>query len=259
MNRWKAASVHLLLSLLLIGGIALAALHTWFPYGLYRVAAPDRLLFIMWGIDLVAGPLLTLVVYKVGKPSLRSDLCVVAILQLAFLGYGLHTLWASRPVFLVGLPMRMSLVFANEIEPAELAKAKLPAWRRFSWTGPQLVGADAPKTDKERQDLLFATLSTGIDVDQLPHLYVSYSEIVPRLLTTGVSIDQAKAKAAGITQAVCEVALVTRRGNGWMWLDAHTGEPVTTRREEQAASGQKNPGSCATTPGSSVDQPEPNK
>lgn len=239
MNRWKAASVHLLLSLLLIGGIALLALHTWFPYALYRVAAPDRLLYIMWGIDLVAGPLLTLVVYRAGKPSLRFDLSVIAILQLAFLTYGLHTLWASRPVFLVGLPTRMTLVFANEIEPADLAKAKSPAWRSLSMTGPQLVGAQPPKSDKERQDMLFATLSTGVDIDQMPHLYEDYSRVAASLLAQSLPVDPARAAAAGFQVPLREVALKTSRENGWMWIDAKTGEPVTTRPDDQSTSKRK--------------------
>jgi len=231
MTRWKAASVHLLLSFLLIGGIALTALHTWFPYGLYRVAAPDRLLYVMWGIDLVAGPLLTLVVYKVGKPSLRFDLTVIALLQLAFLSYGLHTLWVSRPVFLVGLPMRMNLVFANEIEQTELAKAKQAKWRRLSWSGPVLVGAMPPKSQKEQQELLFATLSNGVDLDQLPRTYVDYAAVAPHLLKSGRVVSAQEAKRKGIRREVREVLLMTRRGNGVVWLDTSTGKPVTTWKQ----------------------------
>lgn len=227
MNRWKAAAVHLLLSLLLIGGIALLALHSWFPYQLYRVAAPDKLLYLMWGIDLVAGPLLTLIVYKVGKPSLRFDLTVIALLQLAFLGYGLHTLWVSRPVFLVGLPNRMSLVFANEVEDAGLAKAA-PAWQRLSWSGPDLVGATPPKSDEQRQDLLFAALSTGIDLDKMPERYVDYAHVVPSLLAASKPVDPAQVRKAGIKRPVKAATLLTARGEGVMWLDAETGKPITT-------------------------------
>jgi len=227
MNRWKAAAVHLLLSLLLIGGIAWLALHSWFPYQLYRVAAPDKLLYLMWGIDLVIGPLLTLIVYKAGKPSLRFDLTIIALLQLAFLGYGLHTLWASRPVFLVGLPNRVSLDFANEVEEAELAKAP-SAWRRLSWSGPELVGAVPPKSDKQRQDLLFAALATGIDLDKMPERYVDFAQVAPSLLAASKPVDSALASKAGIKRAVKAATLLTARGEGVMWLDAETGKPITT-------------------------------
>jgi hypothetical protein len=182
----------------------------------------------MWGIDLVAGPLLTLIVYKVDKPSLRFDLTVIALLQLAFLGYGLHTLWGSRPVFLVGLPTRMSLVFANEIEEGGLAKAPSPAWRHLSWQGPVLVGAVPPKSDEERQDLLFATMASGVDLDRMPERYVEYAQVAPSLLATALPVDVAIARKKGVVRRVKKVPLITARGEGEMWLDASTGVPIST-------------------------------
>ena len=35
--------------------------------------------------------------------------------QLAFLSYGLNTLWKSRPLFLVGSQQAFALLFANEV------------------------------------------------------------------------------------------------------------------------------------------------
>ena len=61
-------------------------------------------------IDIVAGPLLTLIVYNRAKPELKRDVSVVGLLQLAFLGYGLHTAWVSRPIFLVGAVDRFTLI-----------------------------------------------------------------------------------------------------------------------------------------------------
>ena len=63
MNRWKASGTHFCLSILVIGGIAATAFSLWYPHGLYRVAGLDRLLLVMLGIDLTAGPLLTLIIY----------------------------------------------------------------------------------------------------------------------------------------------------------------------------------------------------
>lgn len=228
MNRWKAAAAHLLLSLVLIGGIALLALYTWFPYQLYRIAAPDKLLYLMWGIDVAAGPLLTLVVYKADKPSLRFDLTMIVLLQLGFLASGLYTLWGSRPVFLVGMTTRMSLVFANEVDDAALDKAANPAWRRLAWNGPVLVGAMPPINDKERQDLLFATLASGIDLDKMPDRFVDYPLVAPSLMTVGKAVGISRARRADISRPVIEVTLISARGEGVMWLDAVSGEPVTT-------------------------------
>ncbi|MEL1265966.1 hypothetical protein [Pseudoxanthomonas putridarboris] len=227
MNRWKASGLHLLLSLLVIGGIALCAFLAWYPYGLYRIAGQDRLLLIMLGIDLVAGPLLTLVVYKTGKPSLRFDLAVIALCQLGFLGYGLHTLWQSRPVFLVASDMRFNLVFANEIDSEALAEAPRPEWRRLSWLGPQLVGVRPPEDEKQRQDLLFAFMSTGVDLDKLPRYYVAYTGIAPELLSHAEDPWRSESgEIAGGKVPLRKVPVVSRYNTGWMLVDARTGRPV---------------------------------
>jgi hypothetical protein len=122
----------------------------------------------------------------------------------------------------------MSLVFANEVEEGGLAKAKLPAWQHLSWSGPQLVGAAPPKSDKERQDLLFATLSSGIDLDKMPEHYVDYAQVAPSLLAASKPVDPAQVREAGIKRPVKAATLLTARGEGVMWLDAKTGKPITT-------------------------------
>ena len=217
MNRWKASSLHLLLSVLLIGGIALAAFVLWYPYGLYRIAGQDRVLLIMLAIDLVAGPLLTLVVYKAGKRSLRFDLSVIALCQLAFLGYGLHTLWASRPVFLVASDVRFNLVFASELSADELSRASRPEWRTLSWAGPRLVGVKAPKDERERQTLLQAFMTNGVDIDKMPRYYVEFESVAPDLLESALA-DRKGGEAL-------KVPVVSRYGAAWMVLDGDSAKP----------------------------------
>lgn len=217
MNRWKASALHLLLSVLIIGGIALAAFLLWYPYGLYRIAGHDRLLLIMLGIDLVAGPLLTLVVYKVGKRSLRFDLAVIALCQLAFLGYGLHTLWASRPVFLVASDVRFNLVFASELSADELAGASRPEWQALSWAGPRLVGVKAPADERERQALLKTFMTSGIDIDKMPRYYVEFESVAPDLLASARA-DQNQGEAL-------KVPVVSRYGAAWMRISDSDGSP----------------------------------
>ncbi len=209
---------------MVIGGIALLAFVLWYPYGLYRVAGQDRLLLIMLGIDLVAGPLLTLVVFKKNKLGLRLDLSFIGLCQLIFLGYGLHTLWESRPVFLVASDVRFNLVFANEIEASALADASRPEWRRLSWNGPRLVGVKPPEDEQTRQDLLFAFLSSGVDIDKLPQYYVDYSVVAPQLLKNAEA-------ASSALRGAPKVPVVTRYRNGWMLVDPHTGKPVAVTNE----------------------------
>lgn len=225
MSRWKASATHLVLSIVVIGGIAITAFLLWYPHALHRVAGLDRILLVMLGIDLTAGPLLTLIVYRQGKRSLRFDLTVIALCQIAFLGYGLHTLWQGRPVFLVGTPETFTLVFANEISEADLVQANRPEWRRLSWTGPQLVGTRMPDEPEARRAVIEAFMAGGAGIERTPRYYLPYENIAPALLQRATpaagGVPTADAQPAGEGHgSMRQVPIVSRRGEGTMLVDA---------------------------------------
>ncbi len=74
MNRWKAFAIHMGASLLLFLGLLLIIINVWFPGILFSIDGGWDGLKILLGVDLVLGPLLTLLVYKAGKPGLKFDL-----------------------------------------------------------------------------------------------------------------------------------------------------------------------------------------
>jgi hypothetical protein len=239
MTRWKASATHLALSIVVIGGIALSAFLLWYPLGLYRVAGLDRILLVMLGIDLTAGPLLTLILYRPGKPGLKFDLAMVALAQLAFLSYGLHTLWQGRPVFLVGTPDTFTLVFASEVDPADLARAPKPEWRRLSWTGPQLVGTRMPDDPAQRREVMEAFMAGGAGIERDPAHYLDYAAIAPQLLQSSHAlaaddaVSAADLRATGrARQALRWLPIVSRRGSGTMLVDAADGTPLRTLAAE---------------------------
>lgn len=217
MNRWKASSLHLLLSLVLVASITTAALLAWYPYGLYRISGLGRLIGVTLVTGVVAAPLLTLVVYKPGKRGLHFDLVVIALVQAAFLAYGLHALWLGRPVFLVGSDVRFNLVFANEVDAGELARASRPEWRKPGWRGPALVGVLPPTDPAERKRLLGIYMTTGRDVDQLPSQYRPYQDVVPAMLRNAQPVE-------GMPGLV-GVPLISGDHEGTLLIDARTGMP----------------------------------
>ena len=234
MNRWKASGSHLLLSIVVIGGIALSAFLLWYPYALYRVAGLDRILLVMLGIDLTAGPLLTLILYRKGKWGLKFDLTVIALCQLAFLAYGLHTLWVARPVFLVGTPDTFTLVFASEISDDDLAQGSRPEWRRLSWTGPVLVGTRMPDDPEQRRGIIEEFMAGGAGIERSPKYYLDFGDVAPEMLRTAAQpltedrrVPDADIRATKRTHdQLRSVPVVSRRGEGRMLVDATNGRPV---------------------------------
>lgn len=235
MTRWRAATTHLALSIVVIGGIALAAFLLWYPMGLYRVAGLDRILLVMLGIDLTAGPLLTLILYRKGKWGLKFDLTVVAIAQLLFLLYGLHTLWQSRPVFLVGTPETFTLVFASEIDDDDLALAPRAQWRKRSWTGPLLVGTRMPEDPALRNAVIEEFMAGGAGIERSPRYYMEYALVAPATLDTASAVDgavhvsEADVRTTGRRRAqLRQVPIVSRRGEAIVLIDADSGIPLAT-------------------------------
>jgi hypothetical protein len=176
---------------------------------------------------MTAGPLLTLVIYKPGKWGLGFDLKVIALVQAAFLAYGLHTLWLARPVFLVGTDVRFTLVSASDIDEADLAKASRPEWRKLPWTGPYLVGVLPPADQQSKNALLDTFMTTGKDQEQLPTEYVGYDRVA--------GLIKANARSASDTPAALKTATIglpiySRDDEGWMQIDAQSGRPVAVRR-----------------------------
>ncbi|MEZ0469288.1 hypothetical protein [Luteimonas salinilitoris] len=232
MNRWKASASHFGLSLLVIGGIAITAFLLWYPYALYRVASLDRILLVMLGIDLTAGPLLTLILYRPGKRGLKFDLAVVAIAQLAFLAYGLHTLWSSRPVFLVGTPETFTVVFANEIDDQDLARAADPKWRKLSWAGPILVATRMPEAADERRKIIEEFMAGGAGIERSPKYYMRYEQMASELAKAAkpakaIDIDDHDINRTGkVASDLGWLPVISRRGEAVMLMDKATGRPL---------------------------------
>ena len=121
-------------------------------------------------IDVILGPLLTLLVYKPGKKTLVMDLTVIACLQIAALAYGLHSIADGRPAWIAFAVDRFELVRVLDIDERKLEQADL-AYRQPSLLGPQWVTASNPADSDERNDLILESVFGGADLAQRPNLY----------------------------------------------------------------------------------------
>jgi hypothetical protein len=239
MSRWKAAAIHLLISAaigLIVGALLLLV---WYPAPFFHAAGADVLVILLVSVDLVLGPLLTLVVFKSGKKGLKFDLTLIALMQSAALVYGLSIVLLSRPVFLVAAVDRFVLVSASEIDAADLAKGSRPEFRSLSFTGPRIAGSRIPSTWQERNKVLFSG-AAGKDIDKYPEYYVDYGANAADLLKrakpldalktadTGqrTALDHAIAHAKESADRVVWVPLVARKANMVMLLDHDSGETL---------------------------------
>jgi len=101
MSRWKAASIHFLISLIVFLGLLALILLLWYPGILFNVGGGWAGLRIVIAVDLILGPLLTLVVFKTGKPGLKFDLSCIGVFQVACMIAGMAIVYGERPLAVV--------------------------------------------------------------------------------------------------------------------------------------------------------------
>jgi len=181
MSRWKAAAIHLSISAAI--GLASAALifGVWYPAPYSHAAGAEELILLLLGVDVVLGPLLTLIVFKAGKRSLRFDLGVIAVVQACAFLYGMSVVVRARPAFIVGAVDRFTLVMSSDIDSADLAQGSAPEFRSISWTGPRIVAAKMPNDVVERNALVFSG-TAGKDIDKFPKYYLDYEDQAAQML-----------------------------------------------------------------------------
>ena len=258
MTRWKASALHLLASLTVIGTITGLIYLLWFPHALILIAGMDRLLVTMLMVDIVAGPLLTLIVFKAhDMPQTRRDLTVIGLLQAGFLFYALHTAWISRPVFLVWSVDKMYLMYANDLDAEDLADAGGKDIGTLSWLGPKRFAVELPQDHEARAAVFTDIIQRQTSLERLPKYYVAYEKQREKILKFALPPEQAsmpdwmpaqslRAALETSGRPASELRLVpieSARAASMLLIDAKTAEPVRTLAPPPPESGT--PGEAA--------------
>jgi hypothetical protein len=225
-NRWQAFAAHLALSALVAATLVAVILFLWYPGPFFQTMGGRDLLTLMVGVDVALGPLITLVIYRLGKKGLRFDLAVIATLQFAAFAYGAYIVFEARPVFTVFSVDRFESVTANAVDRASLAKA--PAeFSVLPLTGPRLVGSRLPTDQEARTKLMFDSIGGGPDLQNLPHLYVPYAEVAAEAAKRAKPLARLRGQNAAHPAELAELdAIVARSGKP---IDAFSYLPLNVR------------------------------
>ncbi|MET0918513.1 MAG: TfpX/TfpZ family type IV pilin accessory protein [Burkholderiales bacterium] len=175
LNRWKASALHLALSAAIAVAVVTLMLAVWYPQPYFAAMGGATLILLLIGVDVVVGPLITLIVFDPKKKSLRFDLAVIAALQIGALLYGCSVMFKVRPVYNVFVVDRFEVIAANAIEEESREKAALE-FRSLPLTGPKVAAARQPDDPKRQSDIMISALDGGPDLANLPDLYVPYEQ-----------------------------------------------------------------------------------
>jgi hypothetical protein len=183
--RVKAFGLHLLASsaalTLIFGSLYLG----WYRWPGWHLADVSQVVFVMAGVDIVVGPLLTFVIARSSKPrrELARDIAMIVTVQLFALIYGSVSIWHGRPLYYAFSESVLQLVQAYDIDADELALARrqnaefVPHW----YSLPRWIWAPLPQDSHEREKIVASAVSGGDDVISMPRYFKRWEQGLPAL------------------------------------------------------------------------------
>lgn len=228
-TRYSAFAVHLLISIILFIFLAAIIRFIWYPGFLFQTDGGWQGIRLIAGVDFVLGPVLTLFVYKVGKPSLKLDLSVIAVIQIAALTYGSWLVYQERPRAIVYADGVIRTIAASAFNDGIVHEA-LTAIRKIG-RSPAWIYVKKPNIDEKEGGALADLIENG-----LPHTrfnlyqpFLSNSDnIKPDALTSEKHPEHTKTIEHASGNLIYE--LKARYAYGLIELDVTTLQPVNLHK-----------------------------
>ena len=199
MTKLRAFSTHLLASLVIVSIFLCIMFFSWYPSPYFEVDGGWTVLRILLGVDLVLGPLLTLILFKPGKKGLKFDMTCIVLMQLGALIYGGTIIYQQRPEFVVFAVDRFTTVAASAVEPDKLKYSEL---KQISVQGPKFAIATIPEDAKRREEIMFQTFAGGKDIEQMPELYEPYKPDLEQLRKRNIDLAAIMSRSEDAKKAV---------------------------------------------------------
>lgn len=217
-SRLTAGLIHLAASICVAIPFLLLVFVVWYPSPLAGVVGVSGLVAMLLGIDVVLGPLMTILVYKPNKRWVRLDLLIVVSTQVCAFVYGAWVISVARPVWIVFTGYRFDLVQANDLDKRFLDRTR-DEYKAPVWTGPKWVAARMPSDLQLRNQLIMESTSGGVDMPQRPDLYVPLEHELVRIRANAQPISKLSAiYGAEVLQPILA-----------KWPDADAYFPLKTR------------------------------
>jgi hypothetical protein len=198
LSRWsfslRWAGTHALLSAVVAGLSAALVFGLWYRYPWHEMLGIGSIFTLVVAVDVVCGPLLTLVLANPQKSrrELGLDLSLVALIQLAALCYGLWSVFSARPVVLAFEVDRFVVVTANELIEGELDEAP-DAFRQLPIAGVNQISIREPRSPEEKLQSIEASLQ-GVSPAMRPGWWRPYEEALPTLNLRARSLTELMAQ-----------------------------------------------------------------
>jgi hypothetical protein len=150
----KAFGAHVVISVIVFVGIIALTVWLWYPPPFFWIDGGLQITLLAAAVDIVAGPLLTFVVYRPHKRGLTMNLAVIAAVQAGALAWGVGTLYSQRPVLVAFVPHNQNRFFPITAAQVAGGTRSLEELRELSPYRPPMVFIDMPEDAARASSLL---------------------------------------------------------------------------------------------------------
>jgi hypothetical protein len=170
--RIRAFLFHLAISLIIFLVPLYLIVFQWYPLPFFYTDGGWNGIRIIVGVHLILGPLLTLIVFKPGKPGLKFDLIVIGLIQAAALSWGVWVSYTERPVAVVYTLNYFTPVSEKLLRTMEFPLENLDLYGNKK---PVAIYADLPQDPEQHQKYLAHALSSGVPLSLFTGLYTEFN------------------------------------------------------------------------------------
>jgi hypothetical protein len=188
MTRWKASLIHLGLSAVIYVALLYHIVFLWYPQPYFTADGGWEGVRLITGVDLVLGPLLTLIVFKAGKPGLRRDLALIGLLQAVALIWGTWLVYDQRIAMVSYVDGTFYTLNSEQLHDIG---GQAPAIASQSTSTLPYAFVRLPANAVERQQLRRKALFSAKPLYQFGDHYEPLGKSnLPEVLTSGVEIEK---------------------------------------------------------------------
>ncbi len=220
--------MHIGISAVIFIVLAAIILFIWYPGFLFQTDGGWQGIRLIAGVDFIIGPVLTLIVYKLGKPRLKMDLMLIGVLQIACLTYGMWLVYQQRPLTVIYADERFYTMSEGTFEINEIEIADIPLIN--DGKKPVWIFVDLPEEKTAHWKIrMEQQLKQGL-VHTRTAQYLPYAENAERVAKLGFTAkkveEQTRYRPTKSEDSVRYYPLSARYSAGLLGIDTRDGSVV---------------------------------
>lgn len=185
----KPALIHLISSIFILSAIWIIVFFIWYPAPYDKLSGISKIFIYLLLIDIICGPLLTLILFdqRKTKKAWYFDIAIILIIQASALFYGICITHNARPAFLAYEGDRFRLVSFLDIDASNIF-FKNSGYKNKFLSGPVLIGVKLSNPGDDDYLRSVQLSLKGVYPAFRPERWISYEALKKEVLISSKSL-----------------------------------------------------------------------